>query len=470
MGTIDVAYNVDATALFYSRPTPDKSDLITDLNAHLSGMTDCHMQMSTLSHADWWLLSCAEFHIMIAFSDAPSKDPRIARAATAAVCDLRRFDYGQVVEGHQAALHIEVGDGSAPLPPEARTIMQEFGEGRVCDPALKMKALHWTAQFIAQHPGFLALHFGPSDRLFCPDEVTEATHEDTPVSLLMHPVPSLPVPGPNGSDGYHLEFKNAHHLGGAALSLEGIPVSIPLRTSVTLLTTLFRARARGKVALEHGKVIKPSPKLALYARAQAPSPDAPHGRMILSFWKTAGHDMPAPAPVAAEVVDKATPDVAPKVVAQKTPARKGETPAAPLQLAEFAKVVLSPAIVSKDARAAMHESPRDLADVLIKQADEKITTRPVQDESKIAQFAPVDADPDESDLPRRKGPHMWLLRKLKAVPMDNRAKIASLAILVGLQFFWAPYEGFTAGLERSGTQTAQVQSGAMGRLQAYVSD
>ncbi len=277
-------FNVDATALFYARPQPKMGDLLTDLNAALASQPDCHLQISPLSHADWWLLSCPRFHIMISFSDDATDDPKLAQAASAPITDLRRFDYQQAVDSHQAHVQIEVGDGDAPLPPEARLIMQEFGETAVCDATLKLKALHFTLQAIAQQPGLLAMHFGPTERLFCPEELAEFSGKSLPVGLLLNPVPSLPEPGPLGRDGYALRLKNPQHLSGPALELEGIPVAIPLATSVSLLKTLIKAHRMGKWTLQHGTTLKPSPKITLYIREEPASEAAPAGRLILSFW------------------------------------------------------------------------------------------------------------------------------------------------------------------------------------------
>lgn len=277
-------FNVDATALFYKRPNPKMGDLLTELNAALSSFPDCHLQFSPLSHADWWLLTCSRFHIMISFAEHASDAPKLAEAARAPICELRRFDYPQAVSSHQAHVQIEVGDGDAPLPPEARLIMQEFGESAVCDTRLKLKALHFTMQAIAQQPGLLAMHFGPTERLFCPEELAEFKGKVLPVALLLHPCPSLPEPGPSGRDGYALRLKHPQFLSGPALELEGIPVSIPLATSVSLLKTLIKAYRLGKWALRDGETLKPSPKITLYIRELPANESAPSGRLILSFW------------------------------------------------------------------------------------------------------------------------------------------------------------------------------------------
>ena len=467
MGTIDVAYNVDATALFYSRPKPDMSKLITELNERLSQFNGSHMQMSPLSHEDWWLLSCPEFHIMIAFSDAPSTDTRLLPAAKSPVCDLRRFDYVQVVEGHQASLQIEVGDGHAPLPPEARTIMQEFGESATCDPKLKMMALHWTTQFIARHVGFLALHFGPSDRIFCPEEVTESASLDLPIPLLMHPVPSMPEPGPRGADGYHLRLKNPHHLDGPAITLEGIPIAIPLRTSVSLLNTLFKARANNRIDLAHGKVIKPSAKLALYAREEDPNDAALNGEVILSFWKERGHDLPR-AQNSAPPVDAAPSPVAPLVLKPKpAPAPEPVPVAPPTVSAEPAlddqfEFEAEPAAIQAEnheqAKATskprpMQTDPHDLADRLMERAGATLEPQPDHVAERLEDVVP--ATPLPQTKPRRRGPHMWFINRLKNVPLDSRAKIAGLAVIIGLQVLWAPYSDFTGGLSAVTAETAE---------------
>lgn len=463
MGTIDVAFNVDATALFFSRPKPDMSELITELNSHLSGYPDCHMQMSPLSHEDWWLLSCAQFHIMIAFAAAPSTDARLAPASKAPVCDLRRFDYVQAYDSHQAYLHIEVGDGNAPLPPEARTIMQEFGESKTCDPKLKMMALHWTSQFIMGHQGVLALHFGPSDRMFCPDEVKECAGQDFPTTLLKHPVPSLPVPGPTGADAYHVRLKNPQHLDGPAIALEGIPVSIPLRTAVTLLNTLYSARDKGKVTLSHGKVIKPSAKLALYAREEAARDDAPNGEVVLSFWKQMAVQAKAPAPAPVQSAPAPTPAQPALAPLQDTQAK--DIPAPAKVEPEPKKPHLELVSSQPDTPATplqMQEDPHALADSLMDKADAGMIAKPQMRVTQ--QEAEPDHDIEVPAGPHRKGPHMWLVNKLRRVPFDSRAKIAGLTIIVGLQVLWNPYGGFTGGLSATYNAVANLPSNAQQAL------
>jgi len=254
----DTIFNVDATALFYTRPEPRSDALLDMLNDKFDGVPGCQLVKSPLSHPDWWLLSCETFHIMLTFADTPAPSSKYAAALHSPINTLNRFEYHHVAQNHNTHLTIEVGDGRAPLPPEARAIMQEFGSVSTCDPALKMKVLHWTAQFVAKHSGFLAMHFGPSDRLLSPEDLMAAGSEDLPETLLFHPVPTELSLDAQGRETYALSLKNAHHLPGPAIDLDGIPNSVSLATAVTLLTTLYRSNRAGKVALADGDVLSPS--------------------------------------------------------------------------------------------------------------------------------------------------------------------------------------------------------------------
>lgn len=405
----DATYNVEATALFYARPTPKMGDLLLDLNERFAKDAGCHLSVSPLSHDDWWLLACEHFHIMIAFSNEPAGAGKLDGAVRSPINDLNRFDYAQAVQSHTSNLAIEVGDGNAPLPPEARLIMQEFGSVNECDPALKLRALHYAAQFIAEHQGFLALHFGPSDRLFCPVEMKAAACEDLPEALLTHPVPSLPEQGPNGSDGYGLALRNPHHLSGPAVELEGLPVSVPLKTAVSLLATIQRAHKAGKLTLEHGKVLKPSQKLALYVREAVADDATPNGRFILSFWKERGHDAPKPAATVKEAApEKTTPIRVPEQIASNV---------APVtKVAEPSAVEIQP--LAPVSGAVQRPAKPEVAHDMVTGTE-------------------VHAKPAKGDL---------LSRLARAFPLESRVKVAGFALILTLPWVWNPYAEFTGGI------------------------
>lgn len=408
----DAIYNVEATALFYTRPQPDMGDLLLDLNARLSEGGGCHLTVSPLSNSDWWLLTCDSFHVMVSFGTTPAQRDFLDHAVRSPVNGLNRFDYGQAVETHRAHVQIEVGDGSAPLPPQARVIMQEFGPSKICDPALKLMVLHWVTQFIGQNQGFLALHFGPSDRLFCPEEVAAASHEDVPETLLTHPEPSLPVEGPGGTDGYGLTLRNPRHLSGPAFELEGIPVKVPLATAVALMDTLRSAFADGNLVLDHGRVLRPSDRITLYVRETMNDIEHPHGRFILSFWDDRGHDAPIPKPEAPVAT---------------APARI-KKPTSPLKRAAR-EVITSPVEDSTLARTA--------------QALEDTAAQRMEEDA-----APTDTAFATGSLPA------WLVAKFRSIPMERRFKAAGVAMIFGLPFLWNPYGNFTGGVSLEGPQMA----------------
>lgn len=403
----DDVYNVSATALFFDRPQPDMGALLTELNTKLAPNPECHLNVSALSHADWWLLTCEQFHVMVSFSDDPLESTDLHAAAISPITGLRRFDYPQAVASHRAHLGIEVGDGHAPLPPEARIIMQEFGESKTCDPELKMQVLYWTTQFIARSQGLLALHFGPSDRVFSPEELAEASSTDGFAMLLRHPVPSLPESGPNGRDGYALQMKNPRHLSGPLLELEGIPVGVPLASAVRLLDTLTRAAGRGKLDLGHGKVLKPSAKISLFVRKELPCERAPDGRFVLSFWADRGHDQPEPmaqpAPVEFVAYVDDDDDVLP---APEAPNITSEQPAA--------------------------------QDLLL---------RPVETAAAPKSGYDMEREPEPERPSARHGSGVAWLRAPRAdLPADLGLKVACLFLVFGMSALWNPYHGFTGGI------------------------
>ncbi|THH38279.1 hypothetical protein E4Z66_01520 [Aliishimia ponticola] len=448
---VDAIYNVEASALFYTRPTPDIGALLTELNTRLAGQDGCHLSVSPLSHADWWLLACEKFHIMVAFSEEKDTRPAIDASAIAPITAIRRFDYVQAAQSHTAHVRVEVGDGNAPLPPEARVIMQEFGEAKICDAALKMQALHWTTRFIAENPGFLAMYFGPSERMFCPDELTAAG--DTPDKLLRHPVPGLPEQGPNGNDGYSLNLRNPEHLGAPAISLEGLPVSVPLATAVTLLDSLMAARARGKLALEHGRVLKPSAKLTFYVREEPATPDAPLGRFVLSLWKDRGHDKPraVPAPV-------------PEVPAQ--PATSG--------LPSFVAAEAPATVPAAQAPAMPHPAPQTPSDMVDMAAPTprrvKAAAAPAEPEPLMAPVeAPLPPQPeDEWNDMAQPAPRPGLMSRLmRAVSFDTKLKIASIATVLAVTFWANPYADFTGGFDTTGAPAPVVMAQLAGDLRLF---
>ena len=417
MDTQEAIFNVEASALFYVRPKPDMGDLLLELNAKLANEAGCHMTVSPLSHDDWWLLSCEQFHIMIAFSDTPAPADKLDNAVRSPINSVSRFDYTQAVESHRMCINIEVGDGHAPLPPEARLIMQEFGDSKVCSAELKMKALHWTTQFIGQHESFLAVHFGPSDRLFCPEELKAAAGFDLPTPLLTHPVPSLPEEGPNGVDGYALTLKNAHHLNGPAIELEGVPVKVPLAASVSLLNTLRTAHAKGKLPLEHGKILKPSEKMCLYVREAQSDSDHREGRFILSFWSDRGHDQPMqkPAPVVEQSRDEQP--------------QKG-------------KIIET--FLQRKAQEAVQNANDSAAEL-----------QPVEDHNTPSddQDTVVELAPQGRGLDRMGG---LFSRRFGRGALESRIKVASIALIFGLPFLWNPYSDFTGGMSLQAPQVADA--------------
>ena len=427
MTTPDI-YNLDATALFYARPVLDRSKLISFLHEQLGGDANRHMQVSPLSQDDWWLLACKDFHIMISFADQHCDDQALRTAASSPVTSLQRFDYLQAVQSHKTHIKVEIGDGHAPLPPEARVIMQEFGGVNSCDPALKMRALQLGMQFISIHEGYLALFFGPSERLFSPEEFGEILHANTPIALLIHPVPTMPEIGPSGLEGYHLRLKNPGHLGGSAMELEGIPTAIPLATAVSLLSTLLGARAKGKVNLHHGKVFKPSQKVSLYVRETHGDETAPNGRIILSFWSTMGHDVPMPArpvtptqtanenPASDRDAIQAKPVSAPTEQPQRTQRRAPEPPRKP---------DIVPEIISVDPEEAHKYA--------------KYMTR---DEAKASQIAVSAAPPSEGAyVPPQNDmadvPPAW---QVPQKSLMGKLRSACFAMALGFGLFFVPFD------------------------------
>ncbi len=443
MGMTDAIYNVDTTALFYARPTPDVDALIENLNAKLANEPGCYITMSPLSHDDWWLLSCTHFHIMIAFSNEPAPAINFTKALTSPINRLNRFDYGHVVQGHRAFLNIEIGDGKAPLPPEARQIMQEFGSVTNCDPALKMKVLHWTSQFIAAHEGFLALHMGPSQRLFSPEELAKAAGEDFPTSLLMHPIPTMPEMDDKGREGYELALHNSRHLPGPAPQLEGIPRSVPLGTCVSLLMTLFKAHRAGKIALDHGDVLNPSPKWSLYVRHAAADDGAPNGRIILSFYDDRGHDAAAP---------KITPR------SEAPTAASTASDIAPAPAKSLGRALLEKARKAKPAKA-------DAQDPQPAQPTAMIDLQPVQPQQPEPQHMPMKHDvlPDPAEVAERRGIMGWAASKFTSTPVETRVRTATLALILGISTLSNPYAGFTGGLAIAETipQAADIETADM---------
>ena len=410
-------YNLDATALFYARPVLDRSRLVSFLHEQLGGDAKYHMQVSPLSHDDWWLLACNDFHIMISFSNDRCHDEALGTAAASPVTTLKRFDYLQVVQSHNAHLKVEIGDGHAPLPPEARLIMQELSGVEGCDPALKMRALQLVMQYISTHEGYLALFFGPSERLFSPEEFTKILHDNNALALLTHPVPTLPEIGPNGREGYHVRLKNPGHLDGPALELEGIPTAIPLATAVTLLTTLMNAQARGKITLTHGKVFKPSQKVSLYVREVHPDDAAPNGKLILSFWSCMGHDTPLPPrPKAPEPVAAPKPEPVPEPIMVE-PERKR----AP-ELKPEPKPEIVPEIISVDP-----EEEHKYAKYMTRE-EAKISRTSVSTPKDTGNYAP----PNHHDAAT---PPAW---QLPQKSLGSKLRSAGFAMTLGFGLFFVP--------------------------------
>jgi len=447
---VDAIFNVEATALFYDRPQPDVVELLGELNKHMSNQDGCYMSMSPLSHADWWLLSCEKFHIMITFSDEAAPHKKFQAAVTSPVTSLRRFDYSQALQSHRTHMHVEIGDGNAPLPPEARIIMQEFGSATECDPELKMKALHWTSQFIARHVGFLALHFAPSDRLFCPEELAAAMNVDFPTQLLTHPIPSMPKPGPTGVEGWSLTLRNPHHLPGRAIELEGIPVPVPLATAVQLMTTLFAARLKGKMPLNHGDILTPSKKWSLYVRHDLPTEEAPDGRVILSFWDCMGHDAPAPQAAPEQTPAELAPVAPPAGLAGKL-SRKARRAAK--ENASTEAVEAAPVPVELAAETPMQASAPTPEPHYVEEQFDLVPTRDAQlQEQSEADAIAADLYPDEvypqTEMPRlRDGLGTWIKARFSSTPAETRVKVMGLAIILGLPFVWNPYAEFTGGID-----------------------
>ncbi|MEP4194201.1 MAG: hypothetical protein ABJL99_01040 [Aliishimia sp.] len=463
----ETIYNVEATALFYARPEPLHTDLLDALNARFETTPGCYLTKSPLSHDDWWLLSCEAFHIMISFKDHVAPSARFADAVSSPINSLNRFEYEHVAQNHHAHLNIEIGDGSAPLPPEARKIMQEFGSVSTCDADLKLKALHLTSQFIAQHAGFLALHFAPSDRMLSPEDLKSAASQDVPVTLLLHPVPTDIALDSHGRETYELRLKNPHHLSGPPIELEGIPRAVPLSTSVTLLTTLFKANRAGKVTLKHGDVLSPSKKWSLYVHMDAANDDTPDGSIVLSFYKDrakkvviASDDASASAgtPLEVDATKDAKRPFGARALASLRKAKVADPE--PAKLAE--PVVQKPAPVANTSSltniVTKPQSKRD--------AVSPNQLRPVdQSTSQAAKLAIASAPKPAPQNEAGKAPRVsllgWMVDRCETVPMDSRVRSTGIAIIAGLLTWANPYADFTGGYDVTTQTHAAITSKAL---------
>jgi len=286
---------LEATALFAAMPSLYFGELLNDLNRRLAGDPTCYVRLDPQSHDTWWLMGCAQFHVMVSLSKTAAPARAFSAATTSQATSLHPFDYAAAVADHRRYIHIEVAAGPPPAAPNDKG-QADIGDAPGPTAALEMQVLHWVAQFVAQHEGFLALHFGPSDRLFSAVELEDAAMFDWPEPLLIHPEAQKPRRAGNGKTGYALRLRHPRHLPHAALELEGVPVTVPYATVVTLIQTLIKGYVYGALPLAHGDTIRPNGTWALYVRHDVPTVEAPKGRVILSFWDDQGHDRPAPEP------------------------------------------------------------------------------------------------------------------------------------------------------------------------------
>ncbi len=429
----DSIYNVDATALFYTAPEPDYTVLLDALNAAFEGTPGCYVTKSALSHDGWWLLSCEQFHIMLGFEEVPAPMARFAQAVTSPINRLSRFEYDHAVQNHNLHVTIEIGDGNAPLPPEARRIMREFGSAATCDPVIKLKALHVAAQFIAAHTGFLALHFAPSDRLFSADDLRACASQQVPVDLLLHPVPTEVDLDAHGRETWALRLRNPEHLPGPAIEIEGIPKAVPLATAVNLLRTLHRAHGAGKLALKAGDAISPTGKWALHVFRLDADATFPNGRIVLSFYK----DRIAAAPLATDP-DLETAETAPHDSAEGFAAKALASLRSSSSRTQPASAQQTKAAPTPPAAAKPEKDPH-LKPVSLTASPEKSRAAPHEVE-KTCQDASGESTGKVSLLG-------WMVQQCKTLPRESRARSASLALVIALSTLANPYAGFTGGVD-----------------------
>jgi len=379
---------------------------------------------------------------------------------------LNRFEYDHTVQNHNAYLTIEIGDGHAPLPPEARQIMQEFGDVNSCDPELKMCALHYTSQFIARHPGFLAMHFAPSDRMLSPEDLSASQDQDIPVSLLLHPVPTEIARDAKGRDSYDLRLRNPQYLPGTPIELEGIPRAVPLGTAVSLLGTLFRAHLAGKITLEDGGTLSPSKKWSLFVHREN---DGANNKVILSFYKDRmASTTPLPAEDAASTAktERATEthtltDHAKAVLSRITTEKNTEEPRPTIQRAVKPAPRIE-ALTNIVSRPSGKPAPRPAAKTMpsASTGDQMATPhrdmpdlQPAHSTAASVAAAPV-APPKATRRPahaqsqnERVGLVNWMVKRSRTMPAEAHVRTSCFILIAGVLALANPYASFTGGHE-----------------------
>lgn len=254
-------FRVQAALLYDTKPQVDFQQFMMWFAemAQSHGLPGPYMLLPGAGGLDCLCFAGDGLNVEISIQGQPLDKAAFALALRAPILRQKNFDFGAVVETHQAAIVITVSDGELPMSPEAQEMLTEGGAIDGVDPLAKLKVLHLALQGINTMTRAKMIDFCPSQMLLTVPELVAVSHMGLPVPLLYHPFPVRNTPAEDGTTREGMAAIHAPRLIGTEIELEAIPTGMPLQTRLDLLSALIARKLDGTVLLKHGESVELTP-------------------------------------------------------------------------------------------------------------------------------------------------------------------------------------------------------------------
>lgn len=263
-------------ALIYEVPPEiSLSDLLEPANAALSAAGLPVFEVGPAATEAFALFTAPKLHATLAIHNGALGVRGLERALAAEPDNTRLDRFETALTRGRAHMVIAVGEGPSPV---------RFDTPAPVPVADRLRVLACLMRCVTQIAAPMAAHVCAADRMFTPEDLETALAEAPERSLLLHPEALGGMIGPEGENGAGLAMRNAHHLIGRTLVIEGVPEPVPAEVTAKLAQTLIRQAAAGKIRLEDGASLRDGAGTTLHIRHEAPDAADPAGRVIASFW------------------------------------------------------------------------------------------------------------------------------------------------------------------------------------------
>lgn len=228
-----------------------------------------NLKAMPVSTEDFFLLAGDGLHVTLRFQDEPCAKGLFDTQLASPLKHLRRFDYGALIDAHQAAIIVNVGDGETLMSAENRQMMAGMTGQSGQDPLYKLATLHAVLQAVTKMARPIVVDFCPTMTLLRPEEYEGLADDALPIQMLFHPYPESRPAGPDGIERMDITAFRSDALIGKTLVLSDMPLGVSYEAVQKTLTLLIEGKFTGLLALDHGDVVRLTETGPLYVRHDA---------------------------------------------------------------------------------------------------------------------------------------------------------------------------------------------------------